>query len=69
MADPEVKKLEYLIDELIKVCEDLKGENDLLRNKQISLVSERANLIEKNEMARTRVESMITRLKSLEREA
>lgn len=68
MADPDVKKLEYLIDELIKVCEDLKSENDLLRNRQSSLVSERAKLIEKNEQARTRVESMITRLKSLERE-
>jgi cell division protein ZapB len=68
MADPEVKKLEFLIDELIKVCEDLKSENDLLRNKQSSLVTERATLIEKNEMARTRVESMIARLKSLEQD-
>jgi len=40
-----------------------------LRNQQDSLVSERANLIEKNEMARTRVEAMINRLKAMEQGA
>ncbi|OGT18777.1 MAG: TIGR02449 family protein [Gammaproteobacteria bacterium RBG_16_57_12] len=68
MADPDVKKLEYLIDELIKVCEDLKRENDLLRDRQSSLATERTRLIEMNEQARSRVEAMIMRLKSLERD-
>ena len=66
MAEPDVKKLEYLIDELIKVCEDLKRENDLLRDRQSSLATERTRLIEMNEQARSRVEAMISRLKSLE---
>ena len=68
MAEPDVKKLEYLIDELIKVCEDLKRENDLLRDRQSSLATERTRLIEMNEQARSRVEAMIMRLKSLERD-
>ena len=44
----------------------LKEENRSLRNQQDSLVTERANLIEKNELARTRVEAMINRLKAIE---
>jgi cell division protein ZapB len=48
------------------VCEQLKTENNLLRGRQVALVAERARLIEKNDVARVRVEAMITRLKSLE---
>lgn len=68
MVDTEVKKLEHLVDELVSACQHLRQENTLLRERQASLVSERASLIEKNEHARMRVESMIMRLKTLERE-
>jgi cell division protein ZapB len=44
----------------------LKTENKSLRNQQDTLVADRANLIEKNEKARTRVEAMISRLKAME---
>ncbi|MDH3716239.1 MAG: TIGR02449 family protein, partial [Gammaproteobacteria bacterium] len=44
----------------------LKAENDSLRAQQQVLTTERAKLIEKNELARTRVEAMITRLKAME---
>ena len=54
------------IDELIVVCARLKEENMSLRSKQESLVNERASLIERNDLARSRVDSMITRLKSME---
>lgn len=64
----DIKKLEYLVGELVQVCDQLREENALLRERQGNLVAERARLIEKNEAARNRVESMITRLKSLERE-
>ncbi|MES9927390.1 MAG: TIGR02449 family protein, partial [Candidatus Thiodiazotropha sp. 6PDIVS] len=47
-------------------CSYLKDENKSLRMRQDNLVAERAALIEKTELARTRVEAMITRLKSME---
>ena len=62
----DLKKLESQVDELIRTCERLKSENRSLRGQQESLVTERANLIKKTEMARQRVEAMITRLKSME---
>ncbi len=58
--------LESQVEKLLKVCLQLKSENNLLRGRQAALISERARLIEKNDVARVRVEAMITRLKSLE---
>ena len=66
MADKELKMLETRINELIDACVHLKEENKTLRASQETLVNERAALIEKTEMARNRVEAMISRLKSLE---
>ncbi len=65
-TESDLNKLENQVDELIKTCDELKGENHLLRERQTSLVTERATLIEKTELARVRVEAMIDRLKSLE---
>jgi cell division protein ZapB len=62
----DLKALEVRVDELISACDFLKQENQTLKVKQESLVTERAQLIEKTELARTRIESMISRLKSLE---
>ncbi len=71
MADQEketmdLTALESRVDELIKTVETLKTENSALRNQQESLVNERAILIEKTEQARTRIESMISRLRGME---
>lgn len=64
--DLDIKKLEVRVEELIRTCQRLKEENTTLRETQDDLVVERAELIEKTELARTRVEAMISRLKSLE---
>ncbi len=66
--DQDLKTLEFRVDELIQLCQLLKNENQALRDQQGSLVSERASLMEKNELARTRIEAMIMRLKSMETE-
>ncbi|MDX1345962.1 MAG: TIGR02449 family protein [Sedimenticolaceae bacterium] len=66
MADKELKMLESRVSELIDACMHLKEENKTLRASQETLVNERAALIEKTEMARNRVEAMISRLKALE---
>lgn len=68
MDELDLKKLENRVDELIKAVERLQQENRTLRDSQTSLVSERAQLIEKTELARTKVESMIQRLRALENE-
>jgi len=66
VTEQELRKLEVRLEELVRSIERLKDENRSLRNQQDSLVTERANLIEKNELARTRVEAMINRLKAME---
>ena len=58
--------LESRIDELIKIVDRLTQNNRSLLTKQERLIAERADLIDKTDMARIRVESMITRLKSME---
>ena len=66
ISEEEFKRLEIRIDELIQTCEQLKEENRLLKAQQQSYSSERAKLLDKQEEARHRVESMINRLKALE---
>jgi cell division protein ZapB len=58
--------LEARVDELIRTVSQLKTENSALRTQQENLVNERAVLIEKTEQARTRIESMISRLRAME---
>jgi cell division protein ZapB len=66
-AELQLRRLEQRIDQLISICERLKRENWALRSQQQSLAAQRANLIDKHEMVRSRVETMINRLKSMER--
>ena len=62
----DINSLESRIDALIKSVEELSDENRALRIQQDNLIAERASLIEKSERARSRVESMIARLKAME---
>ncbi|MGH8475156.1 MAG: TIGR02449 family protein [Methylococcales bacterium] len=64
-TDQEIKKLEQRVERLIGLCEQLQIENQSLKTKQNELVRERARLIEKTALAKSRVEAMITRLKSM----
>ena len=66
MEKSELPLLEAKIDALIQTCKQLAEENQALRNSQASLMSEKATLLEKNALARTRIEAMIARLKSME---
>jgi len=62
----ELKDLEDKLDQLIEQYEAVKNENNSLKTKQDALVREKAKLLEKTTLARTRVEAMITRLKAME---
>ena len=67
MQEPlHIETLEARVDELIRAIERMSGENKTLRTQRSGLMTERAVLIEKTELARSRVESMITRLKAME---
>ena len=66
MEKRDFEDLEQRVDQLVDKCARLAEENRALRQQQSHLMSERATLIEKSELARTRVESMISRLKSME---
>lgn len=65
-VDQDLKRLEFRVEELIRSIDKLKEENRSLRARQDSMTAERAQLIERNELARTRVEAMINRLKAME---
>ena len=54
------------VDRLLELCRTLQEENRSLRHSQEQLATERAQLLARNEQARSRVEAMILRLKSLE---
>lgn len=64
--DSELKRLERRVDELVGTVGQLKEENRALRQRQDTLMTERAGLLQKNEQVRARVEAMIGRLKSME---
>lgn len=66
MATDRLEKLEDKIDRLIAICDQLKSENQALREKEGALLRERSKLVEKNDTARSRVEAMISRLKNLD---
>ena len=67
--DQDLKRLEFRVEELVRTVERMKEENRSLRAQQEHMTAERAQLIERNELARSRVEAMIGRLKAMEQNA
>ena len=64
----ETDNVEQKLDQLIELCQQLKRENQILLEREAGLMSERSELIEKNEMARQKIETMINRLRSMSAE-
>ncbi|WP_221898595.1 TIGR02449 family protein [Bathymodiolus japonicus methanotrophic gill symbiont] len=62
----DIYELEKKQEELIQRYNSVQNENTTLKVKQDELVKEKAKLLEKTNMARTRVEAMISRLKTME---
>jgi cell division protein ZapB len=59
-------RIEAAMSSLQSRVDELEREKHSLLERQEALVAERAGLVQRNEEARTRVESMIERLKALE---
>nr|VFK67778.1 MAG: cell division protein ZapB [Candidatus Kentron sp. UNK]VFK73216.1 MAG: cell division protein ZapB [Candidatus Kentron sp. UNK] len=66
MEDNAMQLLEARVELLIRAYDGLKKENRALREQNTDLTAERATLIGKLELARERVEGMVTQLKSME---
>jgi cell division protein ZapB len=66
MADNTLRDLENKIEELIGLCNELKRENRTLKSEIAGFREERRELLDKNELARSKVEAMIDRLRTME---
>jgi cell division protein ZapB len=66
MADNPLKDLENKIDDLISLCQQLNRENHALKAEVAGWRDERKDLMDKNELARSKVEAMIDRLRTME---
>ncbi len=66
---PDINTLNLRVNELITLCDRLQQQNQHLLTQERSWREERLQLIEKNDLARQKVEAMILRLKSLEHDS
>lgn len=62
----DLERLHDRLNALLSHCDQLEDEVRSLRAEQQDLVHERGRLVAKNNEARTRVEAMLTRLKTIE---
>jgi len=67
VAETGLNKLEFRVDELVNICDQLRDENQTLRVEHAKTSADKASLMEKNDQVRTRVEAMIGRLRSMEK--
>jgi cell division protein ZapB len=65
----EIANLEEIINSAIETISRYKNENTALKQRMESLNSEKSQLMQKNDQAKTRLESMINRLKTLEQQS
>ena len=64
----DLTTLEKRIDELIALCDELERKQVTMNAEQENWLQERTRLLEKNELAKAKIEAMIMRLKSLEQD-
>ena len=68
-TEQQLRQLEARVDDLLRISARLRQENHSLHEREAKLVEERAQLLKKNDVARSKVEAIISRLKSLEQES
>ncbi len=54
------------VEQLIDYCAELSAQNQRLQMQVVTLSEDKAILLEKNRIARTKIEMMISRLKAME---
>lgn len=68
MEQFDIKRLEFGIDELIRLCNHLSEENNRLRDEILQLKKNQTRLVENQKLSRSRMEAIISRLKTMEHE-
>lgn len=66
MSEDRFQSLSEKVDELIDLCADMKRENQLLKAGEGSWHTERKRLMDKNKTAKTKLESILVRLKAMD---
>lgn len=69
MEETDFSALEAKVDELVALCDALVRENQELREAKRSWATERAGFIERNELAKRKIDAIIGRLKTLDEES
>jgi len=64
----DLSTLEKRIDELIELCDEMERKQSTMETDHHNWLVERTRLLEKNELAKSKIEAMIMRLKSLEQD-
>ncbi|MDA1371236.1 MAG: TIGR02449 family protein [Proteobacteria bacterium] len=65
MSEERFDTLNDKVDDLIDICAEMKRENQLLKASANSWQSERKQLMDKNKQAKTKLESILVRLKAM----
>ncbi|KZY43401.1 TIGR02449 family protein [Oleiphilus sp. HI0050] len=66
MEASQLKTLSGKVEQLLNYCQTLEADNLALKSSQDEWLSERTKLLQKNDLAKNKIESMIGRLKALE---
>jgi len=66
MSDDRFQTLSEKVDDLIDLCADMKRENQILKTGKNSWQSERKQLMDKNKDAKSKLESILVRLKAMD---
>ena len=62
----QLQTLRLSVEDIRKNMDKVQMENSLLKKQQEDLVSEKAELVKKNELAKTEIQSMLDRIKNIE---
>ncbi len=66
MSEDRFEALSEKVDDLIDLCADMKRENQMLKAGENSWQSERKQLMDKNKEAKSKLESILVRLKAMD---
>lgn len=66
MTEDSFQSLNSKVDDLIELCAEMKRENQMLKANESNWRSERKQLIERNQEAKSKLESILVRLKAMD---
>lgn len=67
MSDDSFQDLSAKVDDLIDLCAEMKRENQTLKANEASLKNEQKDLVEKNQEAKGKLQSILERLRTMDK--